>query len=134
MASLFRKKYKMTKKFNVLELPIYRDYFEIFLEISIELDKLIKNNSSHMILVKQTYSTLIQIFPNLNAGYNYWEKHEKIKIYNKVRILLSQFQSQLHFLYELKIIKKDYFEEIENSIKYLGGLIKKIEIVPNEQK
>ncbi len=65
--------------------------------------------------------------------YNYYGTKEKLNIYNKVRILLSQMQSQLHLLFELKIIEKDYFEDFESCIRYLGGLIKKIEGLPNEK-
>jgi hypothetical protein len=122
----------MTKKFSVLELPIYRDYFQIYLEI-IEILETKKDTSKHRILIIETYKTIIQIFPNLNAGYNYWGTKGKIKIYNKVRILLSYLQSQLHFLYELKVLEIDYFEEMEGSIRYVGGLIKKMESLPNEK-
>lgn len=121
----------MSKKLSVLELPIYREYFNVFLEIFEKLDELIKSDSKHYLLIKNTYSTLIMIFPNLTAGYNYWGIKGKLQIYNKVRISLSQLQSQLHLLHELKIFEKDYFDEIESSIRYIGGLIKKIEGLPN---
>lgn len=121
----------MSKKLSVLELPIYKEHFQVFLEILEKLDNLIKTDSNHSLLLKETYQTTIQIFPNLTAGYNYWGTKGKLQIYNKVRILLSQMQSQLHLLNELKVFEKDYFEELESSIRYIGGLIKKIEGLPN---
>lgn len=123
----------MSRKLSVLELPIYREHFGIFLEIIEKLDTMMKEKSNHGLLITETYQTSIQIFPNLTAGYNYWGTKGKLQLYNKVRILLSQMQSQLHLLYELKIFEKDYFEEIEGSIRYIGGLIKKIEGLPNEK-
>ena len=121
----------MSRKLSVLELPLYRDYFPIFLEILEKLNLEIKNKNGHILLLKETYETTIQIFPNLNAGFNYWGVKGKVQLYNKVRILLSQLQSQLNLLFELKIFQKDYFLEIEDSIKYIGGLIKKVEGLPN---
>ncbi len=121
----------MSKKLSVLELPIYREHFEIFLEIIEKLDVLIREKSKHNLLLINTYQITIQIFPNLTAGYNYWGTKEKLLLYNKVRILLSQMQSQLYLLFQLGIFEKDYFEELESSIRYIGGLIKKIEGLPN---
>ncbi|MFW6286003.1 MAG: hypothetical protein ACOC16_02675 [Nanoarchaeota archaeon] len=123
----------MTKKLTVLELPIYRDYFPTFLEILNKLEEKLKTDSTHKLLIKKTYETVIEIFPNLNSGFNYWGTKGKLQIYNKVRMLLSKMQSQLHLLFELQVFEKDYFEELESSIRYLGGLIKKIEGLPNEK-
>lgn len=123
----------MSRKLSVLELPIYREHFGIFLEMIEKLDNLLKEKTKHNLLVSETYQTSIQIFPNLTASYNYWGTKGKIQLYNKVRMLLSQMQSQLHLLFELKTFEKDYFEEIESSIRYIGGLIKKIEGLPNEK-
>ena len=53
----------MSKKLNVLELPIYKEYFEIFKEILGVLESLLSSNSQHTILLTQTYKTTIQIFP-----------------------------------------------------------------------
>jgi hypothetical protein len=115
---------------KVLELPIYRDYFNIYLEII----KLLSNssNSYHKLLIEESYKTAIQIFPFINSGYNYWGTKGKRHLYNKSRILMSSLQSQLFILKKLEIINNDYFEEIENSIKYMNGLIRKIEMIPNE--
>jgi hypothetical protein len=122
----------MSKKLTVMELPLYRDYFEVYKEIMEKLEYLIQKNSKHSLLLKETYKTTIQIFPYLTAGYNYFGVKGKVKLYNKVRMLLSQLQSQIHILFELKLFEKEYFEELENSIKYIGGLIKKVEGLPNE--
>jgi len=127
------KKIKMTKKFNVLELPIYREHFKMFLEIIEKLEVFIIENSRHKLLLVESYKIAIKIFPSLNAGYNNYNIRDKVLIYNKVRVLLSELQSQLNMLFELKIFEKDYFEEIEISIRYVGALIKKIETLPNEK-
>ena len=123
----------MTKKFNVLELPIYKEHFKMFLEIMEKLEILISENSKHKLLIIETYKNAIQIFPNLNSGYNNYNIKDKVLMYNKVRIILSHLQSQLNMLFEFKIFEKDYFEEIESSIRYVGALIKKIETLPNEK-
>ncbi len=123
----------MTKKFNVLELPIYREHFKMFLEIIEKLEVFIIENSRHKLLLVESYKIAIKIFPSLNAGYNNYNIRDKVLIYNKVRVLLSELQSQLNMLFELKIFEKDYFEEIEISIRYVGALIKKIETLPNEK-
>lgn len=121
----------MSKKFSVLELPLYRDYFHIFIEILEKLDEKLQKETKHKILIKNTYDNVIEIFTNLNAGYNHWGTKGKLQLYNKVRILLSKIQTEIYFLAELKLFEKDYFIELENSIKYVGGLIKKIETMPN---
>ena len=59
----------MSKKLSVLELPIYKEYFEIFKEILEVLESLLSSNSQHIILLTQTYKTTIQIFPQLNVIY-----------------------------------------------------------------
>ena len=41
---------KMSRKFSVLKLPIYRDYFQIYLEI-IEKLEVKKDTSKHRILI-----------------------------------------------------------------------------------
>ena len=82
----------LTFKMDVFDLPIYREYFETFLKIFKELEDLKQSNSSHKKLIDNAYSHAIEIFPNLNAGYNYWSMKGKLQIYNKVRILLSQLQ------------------------------------------
>ncbi len=59
----------MTKKFNVLELSIYREYFAMFLEIIAKLEDLLSKDTKHELLIRETYKTAISVFPNLNAGY-----------------------------------------------------------------
>ncbi len=92
-----------------------------------------KKESKHEILIRKTYENAIEVFPTLNAGYNYWGAKGKLQLYNRVRILLSELQSRTHFLFCLKIIEKDYFEELENSLRYIGGLIRKIESNPQDK-
>ncbi len=124
----------MTKKMNVLELPIYKEHFNVFIEILNLLETYLnKEKIRHEILIRKTYEIATEIFPTLNAGYNYWGAKEKLLLYNKVRILLSELQSRIHLLYELKVIEKDYFEELENSLRYIGGLIRKIESNPQDK-
>ncbi len=122
----------MSKKLSVLELPIYKEHFKVFLEALDILDEKMSSEKKHGILLKETYETIIQIFPNLTADYNYWDLKGKLKIYNKVRILLSYIQCQLHILYELEVLEKEYYNETEDSIRYVSGLIKKLESLPNE--
>lgn len=114
-------------KMNAIDLPIYREYFGEFLKIFKELEDLKQSNSSHKKLIDNAYSHAIDIFPNLNAGYNYWSMKGKLQIYNKVRILLSQLQMELSIMQDLDITKSNYSDTIENSIKYLNGLIRKLE-------
>lgn len=112
---------------NAFDLPIYREYFPVFLKIIQELDNLKLNNTTHKLLIENAYSHAIEIFPFLNAGYNYWSMKGKLQIYNKVRILLSQLQIELSFLKNLNIINEDYSNTLDNSIKYMNGLIRKLE-------
>lgn len=56
----------------------------------------------------------------------------KLQIYNKVRISLSQLQIELSILKDLNIVKFDYSDTINSSIKYMNGLIRKLE-QPNNQ-
>lgn len=114
-------------KMDVFDLPIYREHFETFLKIFKELEDLKQSNLSHKKLIDNAYSHAIEIFPNLNAGYNYWSMKGKLQIYNKVRILLSQLQIELSILQDLSIVKTDYSETINSSIKYMNGLIRKLE-------
>ena len=65
---------------DVFDLPIYREYFSIFLKIFKELEDLKINVSKHKKLVDNAYSHAIEIFPNLNAGYNYWNLKGKLQI------------------------------------------------------
>ena len=51
----------MSKKLSVLELPIYREYFPVFLEILEKLNLEIKNKNGHILLLKETYQITIQI-------------------------------------------------------------------------
>lgn len=112
---------------NVYDLPIYREYYEDFLKIFKELEQLKSNSKEHKKLIELTYLHAIEVFPNLNAGYNYWSMKGKLQIYNKVRILLSQLQVELSILQDLGVIKFDYSKPLENSIKYMNGLIRKLE-------
>lgn len=112
---------------NAFDLPIYREYFGEFLKIFKELEELKQNTSSHRRLIENAYTHAIEIFPNLNAGYNYWSMKGKLQIYNKVRISLSQLQMELSIIQDLGIIKYDYSETIDHSIKYMNGLIRKLE-------
>lgn len=120
------------EKMNAFDLPIYREYFPVFLKIIKELDGLKQNHLSHKLLIENAYSHAIEIFPNLNAGYNYWSMKGKLQIYNKVRILLSQLQIELSILKDLNIIKEDYSNTIDDSIKYMNGLIRKLEQPDNQ--
>lgn len=115
---------------NVYDLPIYREYYDTFLEIFKELEVLKQNNCSHKMLINNAYIHAINIFPYLNAGYNYWSLKDKLKIYNKVRVLLSELLVELSILDNLKIIKQNYDEIINSSIKYMNSLIRKLEM-PN---
>jgi len=117
---------------NAFDLPIYREYFPVFLKIIKELDELKLSNTTHKRLIDNAYSHAIEIFPNLNAGYNYWSMKGKLQIYNKVRILLSQLQIELSILKDLNIIKEDYSNTINDSIKYMNGLIRKLEQPDNQ--
>ncbi len=117
---------------NAFDLPIYREYFPVFLKIIKELDELKLSNTTHKRLVDNAYSHAVEIFPNLNAGYNYWSMKGKLQIYNKVRILLSQLQIELSILKDLNIIKEDNSDTIEASIKYMNGLIRKLEQPDNQ--
>ncbi|MDA3854685.1 MAG: hypothetical protein PF569_00390 [Candidatus Woesearchaeota archaeon] len=119
---------------NVFDLPIYREYFATFLKVIRELEDLKQNNSIHKKLIDNAYDHTIEIFPNLNAGYNYWPMKGKLQIYNKVRISLSQLQIELSILKDLNIIKDDNSDTIENSIKYMNGLIRKLEQPDNNNK
>ncbi len=74
---------------NVYDLPIYREYYKDFILIFKELEELKITFKEHKKLIDLAYSHAIEIFPNLNAGYNYWSMKGKLQIYNKVRILLS---------------------------------------------
>lgn len=112
---------------NAFDLPIYREYFPVFLKIIQELDNLKLNNTTHKLLIDSAYSHAIEIFPSLNAGYNYWSMNGKLQIYNKVRICLSQLQVELSILKDLNTIKEDYSNIIDDSIKYMNGLIRKLE-------
>ncbi|MDA3856198.1 MAG: hypothetical protein PF569_08125 [Candidatus Woesearchaeota archaeon] len=112
---------------DVFDLPIYREYFETFLKIFKELENLKQNNSPHKKLIENAYNHAIIIFPNLNAGYNYWSMKGKLEIYIKVRISLSQLQIELSILRDLDIVKTDYSQTINSSIKYMNGLIRKLE-------
>lgn len=120
---------KDKKKLSMFDLPIYRDYAKDFFEIISELDSLLKREViSHKKLVENAYSHSIEIFPLLNAGYNHWEIKGKLKIYNKVRFLLSELLAELSLLEEFELIKKSYLEFIDDTIKYMNSLIKKFEI------
>jgi hypothetical protein len=66
-------------------------------------------------------------FSKLNARYNYWSLKGKLQIYNKVRISLSQLQAELSILNNLNILKTNFSITIENSIRYMNGLIRKLE-------
>ena len=112
---------------NVFDLPIYREYFGTFLSLIKKLDELKQKNSNHKKLIDSAYSHAIEIFPNLNAGYNYWSIKGKLQIYNKVRISLSQLQVELSILKDLQVIKDDENDIIDASIKYMNGLIRKLE-------
>ena len=112
---------------NAYDLPIYKEYYVKFLEMFNELDKLRKNSSTHKELIENSYVHAIEIFPHLNAGYNYWSMKGKLQIYNKVRILLSKLQMELSILQDLEILKDSYFDTINSCIKYMNGLIKKLE-------
>ena len=57
---------------NVYDLPIFKEHFQTYLQLLDELETLLKSNTKHLILIQETYSTMIQIFPQLTAGYNYW--------------------------------------------------------------
>ena len=112
---------------NAFDLPIYREYFATFLSLIKKLDDLKQQSNNHKKLIDSAYSHAIEIFPNLNAGYNYWSMKGKLQIYNKVRISLSQLQVELSILKDLQIIKDDENDIIEASIKYMNGLIRKLE-------
>lgn len=112
---------------DVYDLPIYREYYENFLEIFKELDQLKQKSQTHKKLIENAYEHAIEIFPNLNAGYNYWGLKGKLQIYNKVRIILSQLQVELSTLKDLNLIKDEYSQIIISSIRYISGLIKKLE-------
>lgn len=115
---------------NMYDLPIYEKYYKTFLEIFKELEILRQSDCSHKILVNNAYNHAINIFPYLNAGYNYWSLKDKLKIYNKVRALLSELLVELSILDNLKLIKQNYDEIINSSIKYMNSLIRKLEM-PN---
>jgi hypothetical protein len=70
---------------DVFDLPIYREYFETFLKIFKELEDLKQSNSSHKKLVDNAYHHAIVIFPNLNAGYNYWSMKGKLDICTTIK-------------------------------------------------
>ena len=72
----------MSAKLSVLELPIYREHFSTYMEILEKLNELLKKGSNHTLLIKQAYTTTMQIYPYLTAGYNYWSTKEKLQIYN----------------------------------------------------
>ncbi len=117
---------------NAFDLPIYREYFPNFLKIIQELDALRVNSTGHKVLIEKAYSHVIEIFPDLNAGYSYWSLKGKLQIYNKVRILLSQLQIELSTLKDLNILKENYSNTLEDSIKYMNGLIRKLEQPDNK--
>ena len=114
---------------SIFDLPIYRDYHNDFLMLIKELDKLLKNeNISHKKLIENAYENIIEVYPVLNSGYNYWHSKGKLQLYNKVRILLSKLEMQVSLLEDLNLIKLNSYEFIFNSIKYLNGLIRKFEL------
>ena len=90
-------------KRGIENLPIYRDNFDFYMEIISILNKLNLNEKEHRLLILEAYKTAIQIFPILNAGYNYWDRNEKIKYYNKVRFLLSKLICELKYIVEFKL-------------------------------
>ena len=86
---------------NVYDLPIFKEHFQTYLQLLDELAELLhKQENKHKILIEKAYSHIVELFSQLNAGYNYWGTKGKLQLYNKVRICISQLQVEIFSLFE----------------------------------
>ncbi len=123
---------------GIFNFGVYKEIFPIITN-TIQLLEENKNNfQNYNFLYQSTIDSLLGILSNLSKGYNKYHSQDKAQLYSLSRDNLSISQSNLLLIAELKIISKDKilttYNQLEEKIKYLNGLIRKMETNPPTKK
>jgi|GEM_PF-2136170 len=121
----------MTTNNGILSFGVYKEISPIVVD-TIKLLEDNKNNfKNYDFLYKSTIDHLLGILSYISKGYNKYHSQEKANFYSSSRDCVSITQSNLLLISKLDLIPKDktqdIYNKLEDKIKYLNGLIKKME-------
>jgi hypothetical protein len=112
-------------------LKVYENIFPTVVRTLKLIESLDQFKLKNQHLLQLLNENCIEILSSLADGYNKYHTNGKVKLYNKARSCISRVQSLLLILYGMEVLNKkqvfDLLNDYEDSLRFLNGLIKKME-------